>query len=246
MGQDNLLIDPVFSTRCSPSQWFGPKRYRPPACTIPELRKIDVVLVSHDHYDHLDEEALNDLYTLYKPIFIAGLGSRGVFPAKCRLQEMDWMNTCEFDINTRKYRITFVPVCHWSRRGAFDYNTRLWGGFVIETPYGQRIFYSGDTAYTGVFKEIGDKFGPFDLAILPIGAYEPRELLAAQHVDPEQAVQIHMDIKSKKSVGVHWGTFPLGFEHFLQPKQDLEKALTNHGLKKEEFITVHHGESFVA
>lgn len=97
---------------------------------------------------------------------------------------MDWMDEIDILINGRIYKVTFVPVCHWSRRGAFDYNTRLWGGFVIKTPYGHKIFYSGDTAYTGVFKEIGEKYGPFDLAILPIGAYKPRELLKAQHVDP--------------------------------------------------------------
>jgi len=92
VGQDNILIDPVFSTRCSPSQYFGPKRYRPPACNIKQLGKIDLVLVSHDHYDHLDEDALNELHKLYKPIFIAGIGSLSVFPHKCRMLEMDWMN----------------------------------------------------------------------------------------------------------------------------------------------------------
>ena len=96
----------------------------------------------------------------------------------------DWMETKTIIMNSREYIITFVPVCHWSRRGLNDYNTRLWGGFVIETPFKQKIFYSGDTGYCGVFKEIGDKFGPFDLTILPIGAYEPRELLRPQHVNP--------------------------------------------------------------
>jgi L-ascorbate metabolism protein UlaG (beta-lactamase superfamily) len=115
---------------------------------------------------------------------VAGIGSKSVFPSKSQLREMDWMDECLFNINGREYKVTFVPVCHWSRRSAFDYNTRLWGGFVIETPFKQKIFYSGDTAYAEVFKEIGDKFGPFDLAVLPIGAYEPRELLSAQHVNP--------------------------------------------------------------
>ena len=183
-----------------------------------------MVLVSHDHYDHLDETSLNLLHQLYKPIFVAGLGSKSVFPKKCEFRELDWMDTMDIPINKNIYKVSFVPVCHWSRRSAFDYNTRLWGGFVIETPYKQKIFYSGDTAYTEVFKEIGDKYGPFDLAILPIGAYLPRHLLSAQHVDPEEAAQIHLDLKSKKSVGVHWGTFPLGFEKFYQPKYDLDAA----------------------
>ena len=104
---------------------------------------------------------------------------------------MDWMDEKNFVINGKSYKITFVPVCHWGRRGANDYNKRLWGGFVIDTPYGQRIFYSGDTGYCGVFEEIGNMFGPFDLCILPIGAYEPRELLKAQHVNPAEAVKVH-------------------------------------------------------
>lgn len=102
-----------------------------------------------------------------------------------------------------------------------DYNTRLWGGFVIVVG-GRKVFYSGDTGYCGVFKEIGEKFGPFDLAVLPIGAYEPRELLKCQHVNPEEAVLVHKELRSRKSVGVHWGTFPLGYEHFTAARKDLE------------------------
>lgn len=104
-----------------------------------------------------------------------------------------------------------MPVCHWSKRKLWEKNTRLWGGFVIKTPKGQKIFYSGDTAYCEIFKEVGDLFGPFDLAILPIGAYEPKEIMESSHNNPEEAVQMHLELRSKKTVGVHWGTFPLGF-----------------------------------
>lgn len=114
-------------------------------------------------------------------------------------------------INGHSFEITFVPVCHWSKRKIYEKNTRLWGGFIIKTPKGQKIFYPGDTAYCEIFSEIGNKFGPFDLAILPIGAYLPRNIMESSHVDPEQAVLIHRDLRSMKSVGVHWGTFPLGF-----------------------------------
>lgn len=124
-------------------------------------------------------------------------------------------------VNQRVYKITFVPVLHWSKRGMNDLNTRLWGGFVIETPFKQKIFYSGDTGYSDVFKEIGDMFGPFDFTILPIGAYEPRHLLRPQHVNPEEACIIHKELKSSQSVGVHWGTFPLGAEGYFQAKVDL-------------------------
>jgi len=104
----------------------------------------------------------------------------------------------------------------------FDKLKRLWGGFVIESPTKKKVFYSGDTGYCEIFKEIGEFFGGFDLSILPIGAYEPREILTPQHVNPDEAVQVHKEIKSKKSVGVHWGTFPLGFEHYTQARSDLK------------------------
>lgn len=134
-----------------------------------------------------------------------------------------------------------MPACHWSKRKLWERNTRLWGGFIIKTPRGQKIFYSGDTAYCEIFKELGELFGPFDLAILPIGAYEPNWMMFAAHTTPEEAVRIHLDLRSRKSVAVHWGTFPLGFEHWYQPKKDLAKAKLKYGLKEEEFITMPHG-----
>lgn len=126
------------------------------------------------------------------------------------MNEMDWTETKKVIVNGYEFEITFVPVCHWSRRKFMDLCKRLWGGFVIKTPNGQKIFYPGDTGYCPVFEEIGEIFEEIDLAILPIGAYEPRVLLKNQHFNPEDAVLCHKDIRSKKSVGVHWGTFPLG------------------------------------
>lgn len=141
------MIDPVFSLRCSPVQFAGPKRYRMPACEVNKLPKIHSVLVSHDHYDHLDEQSLQDLEHHYKPLFIAGLDSKDSFPKGCNLVEMDWATPQQFMINHHRFQIIFIPVCHWSKRSLFQKNTRLWGGFVIITPKGQKIFYSGDTAY---------------------------------------------------------------------------------------------------
>lgn len=144
-----------------------------------------------------------------------------------------------------EYKITFVPVCHWARRGLTDLNTRLWGGFVVESPFGHKLFYSGDTGYAGVFKEIGHKFGPFDLSILPIGTYEPRDLFKPQHINPDEAVRIHKELRSKQSVGVHWGTFSMGRQGFVQPKYDLLTASKNHGLKEGEFLPGTHGQAFI-
>ena len=148
-------------------------------------------MISHDHYDHLDEAALKALHKHHDPLFVAGIGTENVLPKKANSLLMDWMQFSTIGINGRTYRITFVPVCHWSKRGMSDLNTRLWGGFILETPEKQKIFYSGDTGYCQVFKEIGKMFGPFDFTILPIGAYEPRNLLKPQHVNPEEAVIIH-------------------------------------------------------
>ena len=131
IGPDNFIIDPVFSERASPSQLVGPKRFRPPACSIPELPRINVVLISHDHYDHLDEAALKSLHKCFDPLFVAGIGTENVLPKKANSLLMDWMQFSTVGINGRNYRITFVPVCHWSKRGVSDLNTRLWGGFVI-------------------------------------------------------------------------------------------------------------------
>ena len=152
VGPDNFIIDPVFSDRASPVQAVGPKRFRQPACMIHQLPPIDAVFVSHDHYDHLDEHSLKALHKNFEPLFVAGIGSEGVLPKKGNKLLMDWMDTTTMGVNGRVYRITFVPVCHWGKRGVKDLNTRLWGGFVIETPFNQRIFYSGDTGYCDVFK----------------------------------------------------------------------------------------------
>ena len=206
----NLMIDPVFSYRSSPFQWVGPARYREPACQIGDLPPIHAVFISHDHYDHLDETTLNELENGHHPLFCVGLDSINVFPKDCKLEEFDWTETKQLKINEEVFEITFVPVAHRAQRWICDVNSRLWGGFVIKTPQGKKIFYSGDTAYCEIFKDIGQIFGPIDLAILPIGAYEPRHILQFMHVNPEESVKIHLEVKSKKSVAVHWGTFPLG------------------------------------
>ena len=131
IGPDNFIIDPVFSDRASPVQAVGPKRFRPPACLIHELPPICTVLISHDHYDHLDETSLKTLQKCFEPLFVAGIGSEGVLPKKSNQLLMDWMDTTTVGVNGRIYKITFVPVCHWSKRGMKDLNTRLWGGFVL-------------------------------------------------------------------------------------------------------------------
>lgn len=179
------MIDPIFAERASPMKMLGPKRIRPPACTTEDLPKIHAVFISHDHYDHFDQAALKRIHNLHQPVFMCGLGSGDILPKDSNMLLMDWMDSHTIDLNGKEYKITFVPTCHWANRSLRDFNTRLWGGVIIDTPYNHRIYYSGDTGYCPVFKEIGRMFGPFDLTVLPIGAYEPRIILSPQHVDPE-------------------------------------------------------------
>ncbi|XP_070325771.1 N-acyl-phosphatidylethanolamine-hydrolyzing phospholipase D isoform X3 [Odocoileus virginianus] len=240
-----LLTDPVFSARASPWQHVGPKRFRRPPCAVAELPRIDAVLVSHNHYDHLDYNsviALNERF---------GNELRWFVP----LGLLDWMQKCgcenviELDWweencvpGHDKVTFVFTPSQHWCKRTLMDDNKVLWGSWSVLGPW-NRFFFAGDTGYCSAFEEIGKRFGPFDLAAIPIGAYEPRWFMKYQHVDPEEAVKIHIDVQTKKSVAIHWGTFALANEHYLEPPVKLCEALERYGLKTEDFFVLKHGES---
>ncbi|XP_019814188.2 N-acyl-phosphatidylethanolamine-hydrolyzing phospholipase D isoform X2 [Bos indicus] len=240
-----LLTDPIFSARASPSQRMGPKRFRRAPCTVEELPRIDAVLVSHNHYDHLDCNsviALNERF---------GNELRWFVP----LGLLDWMQKCgcenviELDWweencvpGHDKVTFVFTPSQHWCKRTLMDDNKVLWGSWSVLGPW-NRFFFAGDTGYCSAFEEIGKRFGPFDLAAIPIGAYEPRWFMKYQHVDPEEAVKIHIDVQAKKSVAIHWGTFALANEHYLEPPAKLCEALEKYRLKTEDFLVLKHGES---
>uniref|UniRef100_A0A8C6UQE0 N-acyl-phosphatidylethanolamine-hydrolyzing phospholipase D n=1 Tax=Neogobius melanostomus TaxID=47308 RepID=A0A8C6UQE0_9GOBI len=236
----NILTDPIFSQRASPLQFMGPKRYRGPP-----LPRIDAVVISHSHYDHLDAGSVASLNARF------GGELRWFVP----LGLMDWMakmgceNVMELDWWEENCvpshdEVTFVctPSQHWSKRTALDDNKSLWGSWTVLGP-DHRFFFAGDTGYCPAFKEIGHRFGPFDLAAIPIGAYLPRDVMVGQHVDPAEAVLIHEDLQARQSVAIHWGTFALAHEYYLEPPVRLREALEQKGLKPESFFVLNHGES---
>ena len=247
IGNTNVLTDPHFSERASPVQWLGPKRWQPPAVRLEELPRIDIVLISHNHYDHLDEHSVRRLNAQAggPPLFVVPLGIErwleGVGVTNARA--MDWWDS----LRVGEVTVYLTPVQHWSRRTLADANTTLWGGFVVEGASRgkpRRFFFSGDTGYSREhFTGIGRRFGGFDLALLPIGAYEPRWFMSAQHVNPEEAVQIHRDLGARLSVGIHWGTFQLTDEPLDQPATDLAAARGKLGVGSREFVTLRHGQT---
>ncbi|XP_072025823.1 N-acyl-phosphatidylethanolamine-hydrolyzing phospholipase D-like [Amphiura filiformis] len=247
----NILTDPVFSDTAGPSicgTVVGDKRYRPPACKVGDLPDIHAVVISHSHYDHLDSQSVHDLHERFKEnihwfvpknlkSWFTGCGCR-----KENVHEMDWWEEKDMPGHPG-VKLAFTPAQHWSARNiVLDKNKTLWGSWCVIGPK-HRFHFAGDTGYCEAFKQIGEKYGPFDLAAIPIGAYLPRPIMEPQHVDPAQAVLIHQDVQAKKSVGIHWGTFALAYEYYLQPPQDLKKALEEKQISEEEFFVLKHGES---
>lgn len=236
----NILTDPIYSERCSPVSWAGPKRVRAPGINFDSLPKIDIVLISHDHYDHLDLATIDQLQKRDSPVFLVGLGVRSHFQNKDKVIEMDWWD--KQTILGADFH--FVPVQHFSGRGLFDRNTTLWGGFVIQT-MSKKIYFGGDTGYANHFLQTREKLGPMDIALLPVGAYEPREFMAYAHINPAEAVQAHLDLQAKVSMGIHYGTFQLTAEQIKSPIAELQLALKEKGINQESFITPEFGESIL-
>ena len=239
-GGLNILTDPQFSERASPVSFAGPKRLAPPGLAIKDLPKIDAVIVSHNHYDHLDSDTVKALGNAPRyfvpPGFKPWLKERGI----TNVQELDWWEWADL----RGLRFHAVPAQHFTNRTLFDRNEALWAGWVIETPVG-KIFFSGDTGYAPLFAEIGKQLGPMRLSFIPIGGYSPRWFMKAMHVDPPEAVRIHQDVRSEQSVGMHWATFKLTDEHLSEPPLYLNKALKEAGISEERFIVMKIGETRV-
>jgi N-acyl-phosphatidylethanolamine-hydrolysing phospholipase D len=247
IGAVRILTDPHFSERAFPVQWAGPKRHQPPALALADLPHIDVVVISHNHYDHLDE---NSVLALNRqpggpPLFVVPLGLEVWFKniGIDNVRALDWWDALE----VAGARVTLTPVQHWSRRTLWDSNESLWGGYVVEgrsNDVTRRVFFAGDTGYSAQhFRDIGAKFGPIDLALIPIGAYEPRWFMQPQHVNPEEAVQVHRDIRAKVSLGIHWGTFQLTDEPLDAAVTELANARMKFGVREDEFIVLRHGGS---
>lgn len=241
LGGQNILLDPMFSERASPVSFAGPKRLSALPFGIDQLPRIDVIAISHSHYDHLDLPTLKQVAKIHKEArFFVPLGVKSLLEGEGigNVQEFDWWENQQINNLT----ITFVPVQHWSARGLFDRNQTLWGGWHIQTePF--RFLYAGDTGYSKDFLDIKERLGPVDFAAIPIGAYEPRWFMKRQHTNPQEAILIHKDLSSKRSIGVHWGTFQMGDEAMWAPARDLEIAKEELKILENEFKVLKHGET---
>ena len=240
-GAMHLITDPHLGPRASPVSFFGPARRVAPPARAAELPPIDVVLVSHNHYDHLDADSIraraarNANLRCYAPLGLgAWLRRRGIAHAI----ELDWWQSRE----EQELHIHCVPAQHWSARTPFDRNRTLWCGWVVRSPQGT-FWFAGDTGYTPRLKEIADRLGPPDLAALPIGAYEPRWFMRPQHIDPAEAVRLHAELDIRHSLAIHWGTFELADESLDTPASALTAELDARGLGAENFWIVKHGEA---
>lgn len=237
----NVLTDPVWSERVSPVSWAGPRRKRAPGLRMEDLPPIDVVLISHNHYDHMDVPTLRRLAESHGPRVLAGLGNARYLASEGvgRAEDMDWMDGVDV---TDDVRITCVPAQHFSGRGLSDRNGTLWCGFVIEGPSG-RVYFAGDTGYGPHFAEARRLFGPMRLALLPIGSYRPEWFMEPVHTTPAQAVQAHHDLEAATSIGIHFGTFALGDDGQEEPLADLEAALAADPTRSPRFWTLENGEA---
>lgn len=218
----NVLTDPVWSERVSPVDFAGPRRVRPPGIRFEDLPPIDVVLVSHNHYDHMNDETLVRLRDAHHPTFLVGLGNE-LFLEQLGIaaQPLDWWQTTD----VRGVRIHAVENQHFSRRGICDGDGTLWVAFVVDAPRGGRAYFAGDTGYGAHFAEVGRRFPDLRVALLPIGAYQPVWYMRGVHTSPGEAVAAARDLRARLSIPMHYGTFPLGDDAYDEPLRDLGIAL---------------------
>ena len=238
----NVLLDPQFSERASPVQFAGPKRIVPLPIDIDELPPIDVVAVSHNHYDHLDAQTVKRLAARSpQTLFLVPLGLKEWFAELGidRVEEYDWWQVREVGA----LRFTLVPVQHWSKRTLWDTNRSLWGGWVVEGG-GLKMIHTGDLGYSRDAQDIGARLGPFDLALIPIGAYAPRWFMKVMHVDPAEAVRVRADLRAARAIGMHWGTFEhLTDEPLDEPPNVLARERAAAGLAEIDFDVMKVGET---
>ena len=244
-ARGNLLTDPVYSERAGPFSWAGPRRAIAPGIAWEDLPKIDAVLLSHDHYDHCDLPTLRRVARRWNAAVIVPLGHAGLLRkagAAGPVFELDWWETHSFGPGMS---VTLVPARHWTRRRPGDTNRRLWGGFMIRA--GNRLgYFAGDSGYDkALFPEIASRCGRPDLAMIPIGAYEPRWFMKDAHMNPAEAVRVHRDVGATLSVAMHWGTFQLTDEGRDDPARELALAMTEQAVPEGEFLVLQPGCSVV-
>lgn len=230
----NLITDPIWSERCSPVSFTGPRRHRVPGLRLEELPPIDAVLVSHNHYDHLDVPTLLQLNAarIVTPLGNSALMARHGVGGSV---DLDWWQTTKLN---ERITITLVPAQHFCARSISDRNTTLWGGFVVSGPSGH-VYFAGDTGWGKHFAEIGERFGGIRVALLPIGAYLPRWFMKPAHISPAEAVDAHFAVRARTSVAMHYGTFRLADDGETQPVEDLMAALKEKG--NPPVLAVEHG-----
>jgi L-ascorbate metabolism protein UlaG (beta-lactamase superfamily) len=236
----NILTDPVYSQRVSPFASLGPKRVRAPGLPFEDLPRIDLVLVTHNHYDHLDLPTLVRLQRTHSPCFVTSLGNKALLESfgLRSVHELDWWQS----VNVATSQVTMTPARHWSVRSPRNRNRTLWGGFVAEAG-GRRLFFAGDTGYGTHFSEVRERCGALDLCLLPIGAYEPRWFMEEQHMNPDDAVRAHLDLRTPLSVGTHFGCFRLTDEGIDDPVIDLATARRQHAVTADAFQVLETGET---
>jgi len=238
-----VITDPVFTTCAGPFGRFGPKRVRPPGLALAELPKVDLVLVSHNHYDHLQPSSLRKIQSQSQPAFVTTLGV-GKYLKRMgirRVVELDWWGTTQVDPDLE---VTCTPSQHFSARGMRDRNKTLWGGFAFRSG-GVLTYFAGDSGYCPHFQEIGRRLGPIDIALLPIGAYKPRWFMKPMHMNPDEALCAHRDLRSRISIAMHFGTFQLTDESIDDPIRRLNAARSVLNVPSEEFRVPDAGETLL-
>jgi L-ascorbate metabolism protein UlaG (beta-lactamase superfamily) len=237
----NILTDPIWSERASPFTWAGPRRVRRPGIHFDRLPPIDVVLVSHNHYDHLDLPTLRRLQYRFAPLFLTALGNRKFLRMNgmdC-VEELDWWQA--FAVGSA-LEVTLTPAQHFAARGLLDRDKTLWGGFLVRTA-DRTVYFASDTAYPGPFVEVRKRSERIDLALLPFAAYEPRWFMRFAHMNPDEAVRAHIDLGGPLTVGMHFGTFQLTDEPIDEPERLLRLARKEHGVTAEQFRIPAFGET---